>query len=119
MTNLEVTSEQKGDAWVVHMKGFLDAHNHGLLRDAVRERVQAGCTRLVLDFGQLTYIGSSGIEVILSNVQPLRDKGGDLVLCAMSPKIYKVFDLLGLPSFFTIRETVEEGLKAFAPAGGG
>ena len=118
MTNLEVASEQRGEAWVIHMKGFLDAHNHGLLRDAVRERVQKGCTKLVLDFGQLTYIGSSGIEVILSNVQPLRDKGGDLVLCAMSPKIYKVFDLLGLPSFFTIRETVEEGVGAFATAPG-
>ena len=118
MTNLEVASEQKGEAWVIHMKGFLDAHNHGLLRDAVREHMQKGRNRLVLDFGQLTYIGSSGIEVILSNLQPLRDAGGDFALCAMSPKIYKVFDLLGLPSFFTIRDTVDEAVAALAPKPG-
>ncbi len=113
MTNLEVAAEQKGETWVFHLKGFLDAHNHGLLRDAVKEHVMRGHHRLVLDFGGLLYIGSSGIEVILSNIQPVRDAGGDIVLCAMPAKIYKVFDLLGLPSFFTIVPTVDEAVSAF------
>ena len=113
MTNLEITGEQVGGAWVIHLKGFLDAHNHGLLRDAVKEQIQKGHNRLVLDFSQLMYIGSSGIEVILSNIQPLRDSGGDMVLCAMPPKIFKVFDLLGLPAFFTIRPHLDEAVSAF------
>ncbi|MGC8724342.1 MAG: STAS domain-containing protein [Acidobacteriota bacterium] len=113
MTNLEIRSEPKGDAWVIRLKGFLDAHNHGLFREAVQEHTQKGHRRLIVDFSELTYIGSSGIEVILSHIQPLRDDGGDMILCCMSPKIFKVFDLLGLPSFFTICPTVEEASKAF------
>jgi len=113
MTNLEITSEPKGEAWVIRLKGFLDAHNHEAFRMAVSDHIQKGHVRLLLDLSGLTYIGSSGIEVILSNVQPLRDKGGDMVLCGMSPKIFKVFDLLGLPSFFTICPSVDEGLKTF------
>jgi anti-anti-sigma factor len=113
VTNLEITSEQKGDAWVVHLKGFLDAHNHEIFRQAINEHIQKGHVKFLLDFSGLTYIGSSGIEVVLSNIQPLRDKGGDMLLCGMSAKIFKVFDLLGLPSFFTICPTVEDGLKSF------
>ncbi len=90
---------------------FSDVHE--MLRETIREHLDKGQCRLVLDMAQLTYIGSSGIEVILSNIQPLRDKGGDMLLCGMSPKIYKVFDLLGLPSFFTILPNVEEALSVF------
>lgn len=117
MTNLEITSEPKGDAWVIHLKGFLDAHNHELFRQVVADHAQKGHYRLVLDFSELIYIGSSGIEVILSNIQPMRDKGGDMILCGMSPKIFKVFDLLGLPSFFTISPTADEALGAFPSKG--
>jgi anti-anti-sigma factor len=113
MTNLEISSEQKGAAWVIHLKGFLDAHNHELFRQAVADHVQKDRIKLVLDFSGLIYIGSSGIEVILSNIQPLRDRGGDMLLCGMPPKIFKVFDLLGLPSFFTILPSVEDALQAF------
>jgi anti-sigma B factor antagonist len=112
MTNLEVTSEARGEVWIIHLKGFLDAHSHVLFRDAVREHVEAGRHRLVVDFADLVYIGSSGIEVILANIQPLRDNGGDMVLCCMSQKIFKVFDLLGLPSLFVIRDSVEEAVGA-------
>lgn len=113
MTFLDVSSEARGNTWVIHLKGFLDVHTHEMLRETIREHLEKGQCRLVLDMAQLTYIGSSGIEVILSAVQPLRDRGGDLVLTGMSPKIFKVFDLLGLPALFTIHPTLDEGIQAF------
>jgi anti-sigma B factor antagonist len=113
MTFLDISSEARGETWVIHLKGFLDVHTHEILREAIRELLAKGRTRLVLDMEQLTYVGSSGIEVILSTVQPLRDKGGDMVLSGMSPKIYKVFDLLGLTALLTLRPTLDEGLAVF------
>jgi len=114
MTFLDISSEARGGAWVIHLKGFLDVHTHEMLRETVREHLGQGRFHLVLDMAQLTYIGSSGIEVILSTIQPLRDKGGDMVLTGMSPKIFKVFDLLGLTALLTIRPTLDEGLALFS-----
>ena len=113
MTNLEITSESRKGAWVLHLKGILDAYNHLLFRQSVDEHVKKGHNKLVIDFTELSYLGSSGLEVILAHVQKVRDSGGDILLCGLSPKIYKVFDLLGLPSFFTITGTVDEALAAF------
>lgn len=114
MTFLDISSEARGTAWVIHLKGFLDVHTHDMLREVIKEHIGQDRFHLVLDMSELTYIGSSGIEVILSTVQPLRDAGGDLVLTGMSGKIYKVFDLLGLTALLTLRPTLDEGLQAFS-----
>lgn len=113
MTNLEIATELGKDAVVLHLKGLLDAYNHVIFREAMTEQVSQGHNRIVVDFGGLTYLGSSGLEVILAHIQPVRNAGGDIVLCGMSPKIFKVFDLLGLPRFFTVTGTVDEALAAF------
>jgi len=113
MTHLEVRVEQRDAIRILHLKGFLDAHNHQVFRSAMEECVEERHDKVVVDFEELSYIGSSGIEVVLAHVQTLRDRGGDIVLCSMSPKVYKVFDLLGLPSFFQIRKTFDEALQTF------
>ncbi len=113
MTNLEIDSESRKGIWIIHLKGILDAYNHLVFRQSVDEHVKKGHNKLVVDFTGLSYLGSSGLEVILAHIQPLRDSGGDIVLCGLSPKIYKVFDLLGLPSFFTITGAVDEAVAAF------
>lgn len=110
MTHLQVDAEKHGEVILLRLKGFLDAHNHGLFRDALEKYASQGHTRFVVDFSELTYIGSSGIEVLLSRIQPLRDQGGDILLSGMSPKIYKVFDLLGLPALFVICKDAAEAL---------
>ncbi len=116
MTHLEVKTEERGKIRILHLKGFLDAHNHQIFRTSMNEMRSDGLAKVVVNFEQLTYIGSSGIEVILANVQAMRDKGGDIVLCGMSQKVFKVFDLLGLPSFFRIFDTVDEAAAFFGDA---
>jgi len=113
MTNLKISTEGRGAVLIIHLEGFLDAHNHVLFRNAVEEAVDRNTSRMVVDFSKLVYIGSSGIEVILSVIQKLRDEGGDMVLCGVSPKIFKVFDLLGLTTLLQIADSVEDALKCF------
>lgn len=113
MTHLDVELGQRGDVKVLRLKGFLDAHTHHLFKARLEECLSDGTVRIVVDFKDLTYIGSSGIEVILARVQRLRDAGGDIVLSAMSPRVFKVFDLLGLPSFFRILPSEEEAAESF------
>ncbi|MEJ2422102.1 MAG: STAS domain-containing protein [Acidobacteriota bacterium] len=88
-------------------------HNHVSFRETLTDLVERGRHKIVIDFSELTYMGSSGLEVILSHIQRVRDAGGDMVLAAMSPKIYKVFDLLGLPKFFNITDSMDDALSAF------
>ena len=70
-------------------------------------------TKIVVDFEKLNYLGSSGLEVILSKIQGLRNRGGDIVLARTAPKIYKVFDLLGLTDFLKFFGSLDEAVSSF------
>ncbi len=113
MNNIKVEIERREDKAVVHLQGLLDAHNSVMFSDALNKVVAENLTKIVVDFQNLEYLGSSGLEVILSKVRSLREKCGDIRLAAMSSKIYRIFDLLGLTSFFKIFGTVDEAVNSF------
>ncbi|MFB3851948.1 MAG: STAS domain-containing protein [Acidobacteriota bacterium] len=113
MNNIKVEIERSEDKAVIHLQGLLDAHNAVLFSDALNKVISEGLTKIVVNFENLEYLGSSGLEVILSKVRSLRDKGGDIRLAGMSPKILRIFDLLGLSTFFKIFGSADEATKSF------
>lgn len=113
MNNIKVEIEKREDKVVIHLQGFLDAHNSVMFSEALNKVIADNLTKIVIDFQNLEYLGSSGLEVILSKVRSFREKGGDIRLAALSSKIYRIFDLLGLVSFFRIFGTVDEAVKSF------
>ena len=61
---------------------------------------------------QLTYVSSSGLRVLLSARSASRKRGGDLFLCALSPSVREVFDMVGFSAIFSLFDTVEMGMEA-------
>jgi len=113
MTSLKVEITKKGDIGIITLEGLLDAHNAILFSDALGELISQKFTRIVVDFEKLNYLGSSGLEVILSRIQGIRNKGGDIALARTAPKIYKVFDLLGLTDFLKFYGSLDEAVSSF------
>ena len=113
MTNLKVEIMKKDDIGIIALDGLLDAHNAILFSEALGGLISEDHKKIVVDFDKLNYLGSSGLEVILSKIQGLRNKGGDIVLARMAPKIYKVFDLLGLTDFLKFYGSLDEAVSSF------
>jgi anti-sigma B factor antagonist len=113
MTHLKVETEKKNDIGIIHLEGLLDAHNALLFSEALSDLLSQKFIKIIVDFEKLNYLGSSGLEVILSKIQGLRDNGGDIALVQMSPKIFKVFDLLGLTDFLKFYGSLDEAVSAF------
>lgn len=57
---------------------------------------------LVLDLGELNYISSAGLRVILSTQKAMSRKGGSLIVRNVKPEIYDVFEMTGFVDFLTI-----------------
>ena len=49
----------------------------------------------------------------MSFIEDIRSVGGDIKLCAIVPKVYQVFDVLGFPELFDIVDTVPAALARF------
>ena len=106
-------SSLDGIAWNVAPTGRLDANTVADFESALRERIQAGETNLVVDMNDVSYISSSGLRALLTARRMAMSHGGDLKLCRLPPRIYKIFEMVGFTQVFGIYDSVESALSEF------
>ncbi len=104
--------EQEGVV-VLGLEGYLDAHTAPQFERAIETEFSAGHTKLIADCAKLDYISSAGLGVFMSFIEDIRTAGGDIKLCAIVPKVYQVFDVLGFPELFDIVDTVPSAIQRF------
>jgi anti-anti-sigma factor len=94
-------------------QGRLDALTVPQFERMLREHLDQGTNKLVVDFGDVTYISSSGLRALLTARRLARSQGGDVKLCRLSPRVYEIFDMVGFTQVFGIYESVEAAREAF------
>jgi len=107
------TEETRGDVVLLHLEGFLDAHTAAEFESTMQRQVDTNAVRLAVDCEKLTYISSAGLGVFMSFIEELREKGGDIRIGALLPKVRQVFDILGFTEIFQLFETADEAVRSF------
>ena len=82
---------------VVHLSGEIDHHSAKGMReeiDQVAQRLQPA--KMILDFGGITFMDSSGIGLVLGRYSLMQSLGGDLELVRVPNHIQKVMRMAGL-----------------------
>ena len=109
----EVTNEEHDDIRILNLNGYLDAHTAPQLENAIGQSIQNGKNRLLIDFHKLEYISSAGLGVFMEFIEDIRQKGGDIKMSNLKPKVFAVFELLGFPVLFDILPEREDAYKRF------
>ena len=104
----------EGDISVLHLEGFLDAHTAPAFEQAIQAELDANRARLVVDGEKLTYISSAGLGVFMGFIEQIREQGGDLKICGLSPKVRQIFEILGFQAIYDMVDTVPEAVQRFA-----
>ena len=113
MSNFSVGFRTSGDVSVLALTGELDAHTAAELEAALQKSLDDGRPKIVVDCERLAYISSAGLGVFMAYVEDARDRGGDIRIAALQPKVFTVFDLLGFPLLFDITDTVDDAVSRF------
>jgi anti-sigma B factor antagonist len=115
-------SQSRTDAVVVlALKGTIVAgKDTELLTGSVQGFLEAGDTRILLDFSQITFIDSTGISAIIKTHLSAMRKGGSVKLVHLTKRIYDVLQITRLSSAFEIFDDTQKALASFggAPEGG-
>jgi anti-sigma B factor antagonist len=83
------------------------------VRDQLRDHHQ-----LVLDLGNVTYIDSSGLGVLVGLWSSAKKSGGEIKLANLSPEMNDMLQLTKLVTVFQIFERVEDAAATYNPAAG-
>ncbi len=98
---------------VVEVSGHVDTSTFPELQDHLQKLVDDGKVRIIVELGQLEYISSAGMGVLMGLLQETRNQGGDLKLANMSEKIRHLFDILGFSRLVRIYPDVHSAKQAF------
>ncbi len=83
------------ESFVVKLGGRIDATNADEVEKQCAEYIEMGQTRMLLDMGDLEYISSAGLRVILVLSKQCVAKGGKLLLANMKGMVGRTLDISG------------------------
>ena len=111
-----VQRSNQGDLTILALDGFLDAHTAPEFEKAIQAELDGGNYRIIVACDKLTYISSAGLGVFMGFIEEIREKSGDIKICALTPKVKQVFDILGFPSLYDVLDDVPAAVQRFAVA---
>ena len=110
---MEITTTETGDVSVLDIQGHLDTNTSPEAETAINALIDAGTSKILIDFGALEYISSAGLRVLLATAKKLKAAGGDLKICGLNDTVQEVFDISGFSSILAVSANREEALASF------
>jgi anti-sigma B factor antagonist len=100
MPSLFATTREYSGITLVDLSGRISlGDGSALLRKTVRDLLEDGRTKIILNLGDVNYIDSSGIGELVSGFTAVRNRGGELKLLNLTKKVN---DLLQITKLFTV-----------------
>ena len=113
---MEIHQFEDHGALVVVPVGRLDSTTSPKFDQHLAALAASGERGLVIDFGDVEYISSAGLRVLLLLARHMRDQKGRLALCALGDRVRQVFELAGFVPLFQIRESRADAVREVARA---
>jgi stage II sporulation protein AA (anti-sigma F factor antagonist) len=111
---MEFQSRNENGGTVVALGGRLDAVTTPDYERQVRELIEGGASRLVLDLERLEYISSAGLRGLLLTGKLIEAKRGRMRLANVVGRVRSVFDMAGFSVMFPIEESVPAALATLS-----
>lgn len=109
---LTISTEHHDRTVVVAVGGEIDLGTAGQLRDHLTESIRDGAHDVVLDLSAVTFMDSTGLQVLIATQRRLDPLGGTLRLVGLRSGVAKVLKVTGLDESFPAYETVDQALAA-------
>lgn len=105
------TVDLGGGVAQVSVSGEVDLYTAPALKGALREAIDSGALRVLVDLTQATFIDSTTLGVLIGAVKRLRPLGGELAIACQDPNIRKIFSITLLDRIFEIFPTADAGIE--------
>jgi anti-sigma B factor antagonist len=105
----------KDDIKKVVLAGVIDGHTSRVFEKALLDLIDEEISKIVLDFGDVTYLSSAGVGVLISSLgrleDELPDQPGDILILNPVESVKDVFQILEIESSFTFAKSEEDAIK--------
>jgi anti-sigma B factor antagonist len=111
---MNTTSRRVNGVTVVDMSGRITLGEGGVvLRETIRDLLDKGDKKILLNLGEITYIDSSGIGELIGAFTSVRNKGGEMKLLNLTRKVHDLLQITKLYTVFDIRDNEVAAISSF------
>ncbi len=93
--------QAEGDV-TVRVFGEVDMESSPVLKSNLIQLAQTGAQRVTVDLGETAFIDSTGLHALVTALQELRGRGGDLVVRSPSKSAARLLELTGFDTFVQV-----------------
>jgi anti-sigma B factor antagonist len=106
---------EKRDVSIIHLTGnFTLGEGTGTLRCAIRERMNRGSRRFLLNMADVTCMDSSGIGELVVAQRTVTGAGGEMKLLNLSKRVRHLLELTRVYTAFEVFEDEDSAIGSFS-----
>jgi len=111
---MKFSIKETGDVTVIQLNGnVMGGPDATSLNEELHKLVGEGKKKVVVDLGDVKFMNSSGLGMLIRALTTMRNAGGDMKLARASEKIESLLMVTKLITVFDHYEKVEEASRAF------
>ena len=114
-----ISVEYAGDATIITFtdEKILEEKDIKALQESIMSVIeQAKRISLILDFGNVRFLSSAVLGLLIRISKRIYERDGSLRLCNINPKIYEIFKITRLTKTFDIYKDVESAAEDLSKA---
>ncbi len=111
---MEITQKEENGIVSISIKGRLDADSSPEAESVVKEALAGQVNRVLFNLGDLEYLSSAGLRVLLSAAKEMRRRDGKIVLCSLNEFVKEIFEVSGFQSLIPIADSIESGIEVLS-----
>jgi anti-anti-sigma factor len=113
---MEIKVMQASQVAVVAPDGNLDAESGAGMKRTLKDLLDTGHTKLIVDMGSVAYIDSAVWGELAMAAKRARDARGELRLCAMRGEMLAIFTMMRLSQVMAVYPTRESAMASWGIA---
>lgn len=111
---MKIATRVLNNVLIVDLKGkILGGPEAAELADVLKTEIAKGHLRFIFNLGEVDWMNSSGLGLMISSLTTIKNAGGELKLAAVTEKIISLLMITRLVTIFDSCNTVDEALKSF------
>jgi anti-sigma B factor antagonist len=103
-----------GDIAVIDFSGKITlGEGSAILRTTIRELIERGHRKILLNLADVDYIDSSGIGELVSAYTAVRTVSGEMKLLQLTRRVHDILQITRLVTVFDVQSEEEAALRSF------
>ena len=108
-------TSQQDDVSILAISGkIMGGPDRDKFHAEIKDLINGGRRKVLLDFGKVPWINSTGLGILISGYASLKQADGRLMICNVNDRVLSLFYTSQLHDIFETHETKESALEAFA-----